>query len=429
MHSSLRACSSTPKAMRDHPLLFLITALAIVLIVVIFVIRHVRDDQQRRSKRYLHHRLHLEVLSTKVLELTRPHRLPHTTLPLAAYNPSTLRLSTGTVLHSYKLSAFTRCPASTSELYYRSSPHDLASAIVLQWTARDGTHREVMLNVPPPDTQSCTVNGKPLLSYVPAYEDARLVEYRRHIVALVNARTEASLGATRMHLIHICHVDRLDSLTDQHPCRVVQLQAPRIPDVQLESRDEKNWTPLVYTPPERSDDLELLQGSKPRVLEQLYLVYSISPTVVLALPELDLDGTGPLRHGPAVCGRLTSHNPILDPNSLLSLPDGNDRILRHLRGGTQLLKGQYMGYTGLAHYRSAGHYYTVPYLLADHPPFTLLEVGQPIKLQGALVEYASGLRWDKDDLVVTYGVDDCTAVEARIALHTDPTPRPLSRTA
>jgi len=379
-----------------------------------------------KNKKIVSHRVTLTTTHSRELQLVNKPDLNG--ISTAAYNASTLDCD-GTIIYCFRVSSFTRCPLSTSEYYYKNTPSELSSTTVLQYnnTATKSTS-EVVLDIPLPSTQSITLSDKKL-EYVPGYEDARIVLYRDHIILLANARSDETLGKSGMYLIHVCHKKKLNMLKNGHKCRVVRLVASITNKVERESYDEKNWSPLVYRYIRQRFNCVRPEGEEPeREYDELYLVYSISPTIVLKVPEMNLENLNgplnPIQHNCRDSGDVLQCHVIpstswnmhsIDADSHVLLPDGNTRSLRQLRGGTQLIPGKYSTYVGIGHFRSDNQqYYSVPYLLNKDPPFQLLAVGKPTKLQEDAIEYPCGLRRDKDGLVVTFGVNDCSAHEASI---------------
>jgi hypothetical protein len=348
----------------------------------------------------------------------------HPQIEAAAYNASCLVLSSGVLVRSFRVSSFTRRPGSKSEWYYHHAPRELGSRIVLQWTTHDAT-REVLLHVPEP----LDVQDSPL-SFVPGYEDPRLVEWRGRLLCLVNARSDGALGKARMYLIDVCAVSEVtSSLGGTHtgleeldrsprhpptprewPCRVARLVAP---DEQPE--DAKNWIAVVW------------QG-------RLFLVYSLVPHALLEVPlssAPDLEA-GTLMPSPdgsfqIRCLRVLGAGDVTrfskwDPNESVELPDGHSLPLWRLRGGTGvvLVDAKSAGtsrdlHVGVAHFRSRSHYYSVWYALGAEPPFELVALSAPGKLGEHVIEYPCGLRQGGDRLVVSYGVDDSSAREVSFA--------------
>jgi hypothetical protein len=359
-----------------------------------------------------------DTASTKI---TNPNGTHH------AYNPSCLRLSTGVLVRSYKVSLYNRCPNSTSDLDYHLHPRTLQAETVLSYELQGsgigsgiGSGREVLLDIPAYPSQGpfpATCDGRRLLSYIPGYEDLRLVECSGHLLAVANARTEAALGASRMYLIYVCPVRDVPSLPDVHTCGVTALKSPYLPEIPQESQDEKNWSPLVYSTALDTIPYVSNAAHDATSLEELYLVYSVAPTIVLGVPNQSL---ARILAGETVeeveCSKLVSRVSTVVADTPVRLPNGDEKTLRQLRGGTQLLRTR-EGYLGLGHYRSGLDYYTVPYLLSISRPFQCLEVGTPAKLDGSQVEYAAGIRRERDGrLYVTYGVDDCVSREAEVLI-------------
>lgn len=419
-----------------------------IIISTLVVINQIQHNSlkaiQSQKEEYDCSRLRLSTKNTKQLLVSDKQN--STSLPTACYNPSTLKVD-NIVLYCYRVSSFTRCPSSVSEYYYKTSPSSLGSEIMLQWKDKKGIVREVMLDIPRPDSGTIlfgldnTKKTTQRLEYVPGYEDGRLVLFKNNILLLANARNDDAVGKSSMYLIHVCHKKDLNNLKNKYRCRVSKLIANLDAEIPRESSDEKNWSPFVYVESTITQKRE----------EKLYLVYSISPTIVLEVPELNLDDYSKSLSGKnlsnntdvIVCNTLsgnvlstnniptnissnsmsdrTKNIPNINPDTQISLPNNNSRTLRQLRGGSQLIPAEYSTYIGIGHFRSDKEYYSVPYMLSALPPFGLIQVGTPIKIQGDTIEYVSGIRRDDDGLVITYGVNDCTSHEANIRMdyHSD----------
>jgi hypothetical protein len=168
--------------------------------------------------------------------------------------------------------------------------------------------------------------------------------------------------------------------------------------------------------------------------ERLYLLYSLLPHRLLAVPPLELDvaddRASPLSpHGIVTC-EVVADSSVEDtvsrcrawgvPTSVL-LPDGERRSLAcpEFRGGTQAVRcigahGPCL--VGVGHFRSSADYYSAAFELAPEPPFLLRRLGSAWKLEGAKIEYVSGLRVGPEgNLVASYGVDDCASCEVALS--------------
>jgi hypothetical protein len=385
---------------------------AIVAFLLIAIIVALSLAGQAHSARQKRERGYLDAVARQELSLSVVPRL-HESVETRAYNPSCLLLSSGVLVRSFRVSSFSKCrsgdarsSSEKAEELYRTDPGTLGSRIVLSYR-----QREILLRITEPPRVPYSS-----LRYVPGYEDARLVEWNSRLLLVANARRDDALGRARVHLVDICAVEDLDRLESPHPCRVALLVAPDEKTTGPEA-DEKNWAPLILPHSAR-----------------LLLVRSLVPRRILEVTKSSLVGWilgAELRVSCIVASSEGGSSAL--SHLLAEMPNGEELPLRKLRGGTQhilvrdcsnapRLGGEESLYLGLGHFRAEWGYYAAFYALEARLPLSLKLIGYPLKigdLKGKShdVEYVTGLRAEASgaELVVSYGLDDCSAAEVRFS--------------
>ena len=289
----------------------------------------------------------IQPIKTENIDVSTNLELHHT-LKSAVYNPSCILLPNNTILRSFRVSSFTKCPNSVSEWYYNNKPKELTSKIILQFAPIGEKRREIVLDVQEPNN----IPGSSL-KYVPGYEDARLIIWKQHILCLVNARSDQVLGRARMYLIIVCKIEELNYIQNNHKCRVIRI----LSGIDDPSEDEKNWIPIVYE-------------------DRLFLIYSLLPYVLLEIKSNDIELTD--KNNNKTNNR--SEEIILAKNiasnryesftkregsryiqktfrESIRLPNGHYISMTKLRGGTQCVFYNYSDkhipiYIGIGHFRS-----------------------------------------------------------------------------
>jgi len=211
-------------------------------------------------------------------------------------------------------------------------------------------------------------------SYAAGYEDPRIVFMRNEalVVCMLIHR-----GFSRIFVLRFDISSLLQNLQTSAQTNSLAHLAPTSIEGPLryknETDHEKNWVPFLH-----NDDL--------------HLIPSIQPLIILRLRD------GVLQE--------VRTEPLCDvPASLKSF---------HLRGGSCAVPWTDTQYIAVGHVVegnlvSSRSYYSFFYVF-ETEPFRLVAFSEPFKLEGARIEFVTGLLVVKNEIWVTGGVMDCESV-------------------
>jgi len=186
---------------------------------------------------------------------------------------------------------------------------------------------------------------------------------------------------TKMFLVDICSIDEITSLGNTF---TIPLNSVYRFDTRIENQDEKNWVPFLMN-------------------EDLYLIYSFCPFVVLKVESLQYNRQI-VNYSYATIDKDVQ-------NTKIEYPD-YDGKLSDIRGGSMAVRNNWdeLGWIGIAHRRWHNDiYYSFFYTFLfdeQYKVFRLERMSAPFKIGNSKIEFASGLNIKDDDIEIYYGVDD-----------------------
>lgn len=325
----------------------------------------------------------IKIKNTETIVLNNIPTL-HKILPSFVYNPSYIETTYDYAVYSVRVSSFTKNPI--AEWYYQNEPNQLTSVTCLKWswTHGIGLHGETILDIKEQPNYDTNIR------YVPGYEDLRLFEWRFRLMGIVNCRTAAHMGRSRMFLVDICETKNISKLPSRLKIETVY-ELKHITEIDYDFKDVKNWSPFIHN-------------------DNLYLIHTLIPYTVLEVKINKEENIASYKVYFEENRRLRSRD--------IDFPDGKGNLCE-LRGGAGPIiwnirtRGIYR--LGIAHCRRYDdHFYSFFYITEVDPPFNILRVSHPFKIGDKKIEFVSGIAIKGDDVILYYGVDDSEARETHI---------------